>query len=37
LVGDVCDLVGFDEASFDVVLDRHCLHCIIGSDRPRFL
>jgi SAM-dependent methyltransferase len=37
LVGDVCELAGFDEGSFDGVLDGHCFHCIIGSDRPRFL
>jgi len=37
LVGDVCNLARFDEAPFDAVLDGHCLHCIIGADRPRFL
>jgi len=36
-VGDVCDLKDFDEASFDFVLDGHCLHCIVGVDRQRFL
>ena len=36
-VGDVCDLAGFADASFDFVLDGHCLHCIIGADRGRFL
>jgi SAM-dependent methyltransferase len=36
-VGDVCDPAGFADASFDFVLDGHCFHCIIGSDRARFL
>ena len=36
-VGDVLDLEGFDDASFNVVLDGHCFHCIIGEDRARFL
>ena len=36
-VGDVCELVGFEADSFDMVLDGQCLHCIIGGDRARFL
>lgn len=35
-VGDVLALPGCADGSFDVVLDGHCLHCIIGDDRPRF-
>ncbi len=33
-VADVLDLPGAD---FDIVVDGHCLHCIIGDDRARFL
>jgi ubiquinone/menaquinone biosynthesis C-methylase UbiE len=36
-VGDVVDLRGYLDNFFDVVLDGHCLHCIIGEDRKRFL
>ncbi len=36
-VGDVCDLNGFADAYFDIVLDGNCLHFVIGADRPRFL
>ena len=36
-VGEVTDLSRFPDASFDVVLDAHCLHCIIGDDRGRML
>lgn len=32
-VGDVCTLDGCATDSFDLVLDGHCLHCIIGADR----
>lgn len=35
-VGDVLDLAPFADAEFDVVVDGHCLHCIIGDDRARF-
>ena len=35
------DLLDLDQrlepASFDLVYDSHCFHCIIGSDRARFL
>ena len=36
-VGNVCDLNGFADASFDIVLDGHCLHFVIGADREKFL
>ncbi len=36
-VGNVLDLSEFEEQSFDIVLDGHCLHCIIGEDRKKFL
>ncbi len=35
-VGSVLDLAGYADASFDMVLDGYCLHCIIGDDRPKF-
>lgn len=35
-VGNVLDLTDYTNDSFDVVLDGHCLHCVIGTDRPRF-
>ena len=35
-VGNVLELTDFADESFDVVLDGHCLHCIIGDDRARF-
>lgn len=35
-VGNVLDLNNFSEHSFDIVLDGHCLHCIIGADRLQF-
>lgn len=34
---DVTLLQGFPDAAFDVAVDAHCLHCIIGSDRVRAL
>ena len=36
-VGDVCDLAAYEDGFFDFVLDKHCLHCIIGPDRARVL
>ncbi len=37
-VGDVCDLAAFGDASFDTVLDSHCLHCVVSpAQRLRFL
>ena len=35
-VGNVLELADLKDATFDVVLDGHCLHCIIGDDRLRF-
>jgi len=31
--GNVCDLNAFKDNSFDVIIDSHCFHCIIGNDR----
>jgi ubiquinone/menaquinone biosynthesis C-methylase UbiE len=36
-VGNVLDLIEFPDESFDIVLDGHCLHCIIGTDRRQCL
>jgi ubiquinone/menaquinone biosynthesis C-methylase UbiE len=36
-VGDVLDLQDYPDDFFDVILDGHCFHCIIGEDRKRFL
>jgi ubiquinone/menaquinone biosynthesis C-methylase UbiE len=36
-VGSVLDLTPYGADSFEIVLDGHCFHCIIGDDRPRFL
>ena len=36
-VGNVLDLADYADGSFDIVLDGHCLHCIIGADRAEFL
>lgn len=36
-LGDVRDLACYADETFDLVLDGHCYHCIIGEDRPRFL
>lgn len=33
VVGCVTDLSGYENDSFDIVLDGNCLHCIIGEDR----
>ena len=30
------DLADFPDNHFDLVLDGHCLHCIIGDDRRQF-
>jgi 2-polyprenyl-3-methyl-5-hydroxy-6-metoxy-1,4-benzoquinol methylase len=35
-LGDVLSLP-FDTGRFDVVVDGHCLHCIVYGDRARFL
>ncbi|MDD4205786.1 MAG: class I SAM-dependent methyltransferase [Candidatus Delongbacteria bacterium] len=36
-VGSVLDLCDFPDNHFDYILDGHCLHCIIGKDREKFL
>jgi 2-polyprenyl-3-methyl-5-hydroxy-6-metoxy-1,4-benzoquinol methylase len=36
-VGNVLDLQDFSSNLFDIVLDGHCFHCIIGKDRRKFL
>jgi cyclopropane fatty-acyl-phospholipid synthase-like methyltransferase len=36
-VASVLDLSEFDDGFFDIVLDGHCFHCIIGDDRKIFL
>lgn len=36
-VGSVLTLDGFADERFDVALDWHCFHCVIGDDRERFL
>lgn len=35
--GDVLELPEIANASFDIVLDGRCFHCIIGEDRAQFL
>lgn len=35
-IGNVLDLP-YPDYFFDLVVDGHCLHCIIGEDRKRFL
>jgi ubiquinone/menaquinone biosynthesis C-methylase UbiE len=37
IVVNVLDLKQFADDGFDLVLDDHCFHCIIGDDRKRFL
>jgi 2-polyprenyl-3-methyl-5-hydroxy-6-metoxy-1,4-benzoquinol methylase len=36
-VDNVLDLASCRDEEFDVVIDGHCLHCIIGEDRARCL
>jgi len=36
-VDNVVHLASLNDDSFDVVVDGHCLHCIIGEDRARCL
>lgn len=33
---DGTDALALSDASFDIALDGHCLHCIIGEDRSRW-
>jgi len=35
--GDVLELAEVADASFDIVVDGRCFHCIIGNDRILFL
>ncbi|MDP2807264.1 MAG: class I SAM-dependent methyltransferase, partial [bacterium] len=35
--GDVRDLGKWGDETFDIVIDGHCLHCIIGKDRAQML
>ncbi|MDQ7798009.1 MAG: methyltransferase domain-containing protein [Candidatus Edwardsbacteria bacterium] len=36
-VGDVTNLGRWKDEEFDIVIDGHCLHCIIGGDRAKVL
>lgn len=36
-VGDVTNLGRWEDGTFDIVVDGHCLHCIIGDDRSEVL
>gem|GEM_PF-230804 len=36
-VGDVRDLGLWGDETFDIAIDGHCLHCIIGNDRTEVL
>ena len=31
------DLQRYSDESFDIVIDGHCLHCIVGEDRKKVL
>jgi len=37
LVADVCHLTGLADDAFDLVVDGHCLDCIVGPDRDLLL
>lgn len=37
VVGEVTDLGRWGDGTFDIVIDGHCLHCIIADDRPKVL
>lgn len=37
LAGDCVDLASQKDGSFDLVIDNHLLHCLIGEDRLAFL
>jgi ubiquinone/menaquinone biosynthesis C-methylase UbiE len=37
VVGGVTDLGRWGDGTFDIVIDGHCLHCIIGGDRGKVL
>jgi len=34
--GNVLDNASLADGSFEMVVDGHCLHCIVGTDRKRF-
>jgi ubiquinone/menaquinone biosynthesis C-methylase UbiE len=36
-VGDVTNMGRWENGTFDIVVDGHCLHCIIGDDRTKVL
>ena len=36
-LNNVLTLSDIEDESFDIALDGHCLHCIIGEDRAQFL
>ncbi|MBI5805869.1 class I SAM-dependent methyltransferase [candidate division TA06 bacterium] len=36
-IGDVTKLGRWEDRYFDIVIDGHCLHCIIGDDRAKML
>ncbi len=36
-VGDVTNMGRWENGTFDIVVDGHCLHCIIGDDRAKVL
>ncbi|MDO9391319.1 MAG: class I SAM-dependent methyltransferase [bacterium] len=36
-IGDVTKLGKWEDGYFDIVIDGHCLHCIIGDDRVEML
>lgn len=36
-IGDVTKLGRWEDGYFDIVIDGHCLHCIIGDDRAEML
>lgn len=36
-VDDVCALATLGDEAFDLVVDGHCLHCIVGDDRAQAL
>lgn len=36
-VGNVLDMSFLEDGQFNIVIDGHCLHCIIGDDRRAFL
>lgn len=36
-IGDVTKLGKWEDGYFDIVIDGHCFHCIIGDDRAEML